>query len=93
MDPVVAEAPVTRDGQGRFVPDAARRGEADEADRASDAPAGHASPAFDLHPSGEPAVDPEARTSPTRPLNRHERRRAAALQRAAAGPTPFSAVA
>jgi hypothetical protein len=49
------------------------------------AAAGTASPAFNLQPAGDAPADPAA---PPRPLNRHERRRAAALERAARPPTP-----
>jgi hypothetical protein len=50
-----------------------------------------ASPAFDLQTAGDGA-DRGADAAP-RPLNRHERRRAAALERAARAPTPLAAVA
>ncbi len=47
------------------------------------------SPVFDLHLAGDAATDADTPATPSPPLNRHERRRAAALQRAA----PISAAA
>ena len=57
------------------------------------------SPAFDLQTAGDAAADRDASTAadapPPQPLNRRERRRAAALQRGARAPTtaPLSAAA
>jgi hypothetical protein len=52
-----------------------------------------ASPASDLHPAGDVALDADAPAELARPLNRHERRRAAALARTARPPTPLPAAA
>ncbi|MBI3514966.1 MAG: hypothetical protein HY060_13030 [Proteobacteria bacterium] len=79
-----------------------RRNEFGAATPASDRPAqpvaapaaGAVSPAFDLQTAGEDAADPGAPAA-SPPLNRHERRRAAALQRMARAATaaPLTAVA
>jgi hypothetical protein len=73
-----------------------RRSMVDVAPTVSDHPAvlgakpaaGAASPAFDLQTVGGTAADPAAPPASTPPANRHERRRAAVLQRAARAPTP-----
>jgi hypothetical protein len=51
------------------------------------------SPAFDLQTAGEGSDAPAAPTVPPRPLNRHERRRAAALERGTRSSTPLRAAA
>jgi hypothetical protein len=56
-------------------------------------PAGAAAPASDLHPAGRAAGEAAPPAAPPRPLNRHERRRAAALKRGARAPTPLTVVA